>query len=1261
MGIVKLNKSKIRSTKPRGRPPKNVRYIYVYQNKMDYVKKVDELKLSGNLADNWRVFWQNFQIFATAIELKEKTEAVKVAIFLNAIGSEAVEVFNSLNISASDRQKYSAVTEAFEQFCKPKCNEVYESFVFHNRSQKYGEPFDNFLMDIKKIVRRCGFTDEDRMVRDRIVLGTCDKILQKRLLDTAKLTLEVAIDMARSAEASNQQVQQLQGEDGAVVDMVKSRGYWQAKRNHTREGNNDERMVRANVDCNFCGRKHAKGKCAAYGKICNNCKGKNHFSVVCKKRAVQQINTEHFSDSSVSSLYVDSIDNIMKRSKAWFENIKIQSENIQFKLDTGADVNILPLRYLKKLKNVIVEESSEKLAAYNWTKIESIGEVDVICSVRNEKSRVRFIVVVDDRFSPILGRESCVDLGLVKRINSVSEDDLLIKYKDVFHGLGCFKKDFSIELKENATPSSKPASRIPLALREKLKDELENLCKRDIIEKVDKPSSWVSNIVIVEKPNKSLRICINPRELNMAIKDNFYEIPTFEQIKINLVNKKLFSVFDLKEGFWQIGLDDKSKELCSFSTPFGCYRFKRLPFGIKIAPEAFQKLNEENFGDIPNVKIYIDDILISAENEQDHDMTVDLVMKRAIERNVKFNWNKIQFRKKEVLFLGHVISENGIGCDKNRLKGIEDLGAPKCKKDLQRLMGFINYLREYIPNLASVSTPLRELMKNSVVFDWLPLHDKCMNYIKKLIIESPLLKPFNEKEMITLQTDASKNGLGCTLLQDKRPVCFASRSLTDAETRYAQIEKEMLAVVFACQKFHSYIYGRNVEIVTDHKPLLGIMKKDYNKIPSSKLQRMKLRLEKYRLTFTYLPGKFLYLADWLSRSFSKKIEKEDEIKGLCEMVHTINVSDERKSLFQENTEKDEVLKVIMDYCLNGWPVDKNKLSFNTKFLWKIRNNLFLEDGLIFFDDRLYVPQNLRVMIMNHLHVSHLGIEKTKCRARKLLYWPNMNQDIESMVVKCNLCQKFRSANVKEPLLNHEIPNGPYEKIAMDVMDVCGKEYLVVGDYFSKYLDIIPLGMKTALAISQKLLIPFSIHGYPTEIIADNVPFGSFEFRAWAKELDIKVTTVSPRYPRSNGFAERMVQVAKKIVLKCTEEKSSIWQALLEYRNTPIKNSEFSPTELLMGRQTRTLVPGKNIFYKNSKICDKVKPVLLKNNNINKKHYDKNCKSRQNFEKGEKVWLKDNKHWVPGTIIEKHETPRSYIVEREGKAFRRSSYFLRSRI
>ena len=298
-------------------------------------------------------------------------------------------------------------------------------------------------------------------------------------------------------------------------------------------------------------------------------------------------------------------------------------------------------------------------------------------------------------------------------------------------------------------------------------------------------------------------------------------------------------------------------------TPFGCYKFLRLPFGIKIAPEVFQKYNEINFADIPGVLIYIDDVLISASTIEEHDKILQQVMDRAKQLNIKFNLQKFQYRVTEVKYLGQIISEKGIQCDPDRVLGIQKIGSPNDKKGLQKILGLINYVRNFIPNLSEISSPLRGLLKNNVVFQWLPCHDDCLNKIKNILANAPVLKTFDKYEEITLECDASKSGLGCCLLQEGRPISFASRSLSDAEIRYAQIEKEFLAIVFACQKFHYYIYGRPVNVKPDHKPLVHIMQKEYHAIPSAKLQRMKLRLTKYNLKLNYIPGKLLYIADLL--------------------------------------------------------------------------------------------------------------------------------------------------------------------------------------------------------------------------------------------------------------------------------------------------------------------------------------------------------------------------------------------------------------
>lgn len=245
----------------------------------------------------------------------------------------------------------------------------------------------------------------------------------------------------------------------------------------------------------------------------------------------------------------------------------------------------------------------------------------------------------------------------------------------------------------------------------------------------------------------------------------------------------------------------------------------------------------------------MDDILIASETIDEHNKILEQVVNRARKYNIKFNKEKVQWCSEEVKFLGHIISKDGVSCDEERMGAINDICEPKDKNGLQKLLGMINYARNFVPNLAEMSSPLRELLKKNVVFKWLPAHTSCLNNIKSLICNAPKLKIFDPDAELKIQTDASKAGLGCCLMQGDRPISFASRSLTDAETRYSQIEKEFLAVVFACQKFHFFIYGRRITVITDHKPLLGIIKKKINKIISARLQRMKIRLLKYNIDY----------------------------------------------------------------------------------------------------------------------------------------------------------------------------------------------------------------------------------------------------------------------------------------------------------------------------------------------------------------------------------------------------------------------------
>lgn len=401
----------------------------------------------------------------------------------------------------------------------------------------------------------------------------------------------------------------------------------------------------------------------------------------------------------------------------------------------------------------------------------------------------------------------------------------------------------------------RPPRRVPNALMERLADKLEALVKHKVIAKVEHPKNFVSNLVIVEKKDGSLRICLDPKDLNKVLLREYHLIPTLEEIVSKLCNKKYFSVLDLSDGFYNIKLTEDSSDYCCFNSPYGCFKFLRLPFGLSIAPEIFQKYSESAFGDIPGVVVYCDDLLICGENEREHDDILNKVFQRAKEHNVRFNSDKFQYKLKEVKYFGHIFSENGMKIDPERVNAIVNMKTPKNKKELQIFLGMVNYLRKFIPNMANVASCLQQLLKKDIDWLWTVVHDNVFANIKKMLTQTPVLQNFNNNLPIVIQCDASQEGLGCCLLQNNKPVSFASRSLTSAERNFSQIEKELLSIVWATKKFHYYIYGRKVTVYNDHKPLESLLKKHLHEIPSPRLQRLKLKLLKYNIEFKYLQGK----------------------------------------------------------------------------------------------------------------------------------------------------------------------------------------------------------------------------------------------------------------------------------------------------------------------------------------------------------------------------------------------------------------------
>ncbi|GFT07203.1 uncharacterized protein K02A2.6 [Nephila pilipes] len=466
--------------------------------------------------------------------------------------------------------------------------------------------------------------------------------------------------------------------------------------------------------------------------------------------------------------------------------------------------------------------------------------------------------------------------------------------------------------------------------------------KEGIVSKVNKPTDWVQSLVIVEKPNGNQRLCLDPRDLNKVIKREHYQIPCTDDIISRLEGKKIFFVVDLKDGFWHVPLDEVSSESCTFNTPFGRYKFNKLPFGIVYAPEVFQKRNQKFFGDIEDVEIYFDDIIVAGYDEDSHDAIMSKVLERARSINIKFNPDKLQYRVSEVKHVGQIISKSGIKPDPDHIKAVVAMPTPKSKTEVRRLLGM--------------------------------------------------------------------------------------------------------------------------------------------------------------------------------------------------------------------------------------------------------------EGLLFSNEKLTVPYSLRKDMLKLIHEAHFGIEKCKKRAREIMYWPGMNSDIETVVSECVICEKFKKANSEKPLKLHTVPYRPFEKMGVDIMDFGNISYLVVIDYYSKWIEIAELANKCADEVLIKLKTVFSRFGVPNTVISDNILFNSYIFKNFSNEWDFNYAFISPHYSPSNGMVERAVGIAKSIMRKAKEDKRDYLVGLMEYRNTPISGLDLSPAQMMFNRRLKTKLPISNKLL-NAELFNNIREKLIERQNI----------------------------------------------------------------
>ena len=569
---------------------------------------------------------------------------------------------------------------------------------------------------------------------------------------------------------------------------------------------------------------------------------------------------------------------------------------------------------------------------------------------------------------------------------------------------------------------------------------------------------------------------------------------------------------------------------------------------------------------------------------------------------------------------------------------------PDNVQELQTFLGFINYLAKFLPNMSDKSAPLRELLLKDTEWHWGHEQEQSFETLKYMATHAPVLAYYDDTKPMTLTVDSSSKGLGAAIVQEGKPIAYASCALTRTQQNYSQIEKETLAIVFGCKKFHQYIFGQKITVESDHKPLSSIYRKSMHEMPA-RLQRFFLQLQKYDIEIIYKPGKEMFLADKLSRAFLNETN-EDLVEELTvNEVHLLSylaVNPKKYEEIKKATEVDTELTILKNTVLKGWPENRSSCPDEIKTYWNYRDEVACLDGLMFKGLKLIIPEAFRKEMLELVHETHLGTVKCKSRAREVMFWSSMGSDIEEKVSHCSICAKVNmKIPPKEPLMNHELPDRPWSKIAADIFEYKNENYLVTVCYYSKWPHLQKLKNMTSKSVIACLKAQIGLYGYFDELVMDNGSnFTSYEFKNFATEYGFVHTTTSPHFASSNGQAERTVQTVKNILKKNDDPQ----KALLVYRNTPIEGINLSPAQMFMGRRLKTALPMAAELLKpenTGKIKEKLKNRQQKQKHYHDKYSSKDLKS---LKPGQKVAVLHDKKWIPGTGIEKHQTPRSFVVE-----------------
>ncbi|XP_055680279.1 uncharacterized protein K02A2.6-like [Lutzomyia longipalpis] len=1160
-------------------------------------------------------------------------DSKKRGYLLTEIGDDVYETLKGLVMPKKILDKtYEALVAVINEHYGPEKNVIMERYNFMKRVQKPGESVSEFIAEISKLSQHCQFQELENMLRDRIVCGILNEGLRKKLLSEKKLTYKTACEMARADETATKGVEEMKAEvptanEGPVVAKISQK------------------------TCYRCKKKHDAADCWFKDKDCRKCGKIGHSAAACRSKETKQKKVNAVEEPEEST--EGELASINLIGKAGYKvELQIEGRKICMEIDSGASNTVMCWDQWKTLK-VPAKLKSSNLKLQTWLKrgVEIVGQAVVLVKLADKTVNLPLIITKSGGNS-LLGRNWFQPLGIfihIPMINAIEEnkvEGLLQKYQSVFRDeLGSHSEmKVSLQLIEGTQPVFLKQRTVPFARREAVEEEIDRLVSQGVLEPVQF-SEWATPIVTVRKPDGSIRICGDYRAtVNPATKTNAYPLPTVDELLAG-ASGKIFSKIDLTQAYQQLLVDDKTAEILTINTHKGLFRVKRMPFGISAAPGIFQKFMETLLAGIPGTQVYLDDILVVAQNEKEHSERIEKVLQKLQKANLTVKKEKCRFGVKELEFVGYKIDDQGIHPTRDHVKDIVQTPPPQNKTELKAFLGIINFYGRFIKDRASVAECLHRLLDDGAEWKWKVEHQRAMDELKKELRSEAVLIHYRMDLPLILCCDSSPYGVGAVLGHEtpegEKPIAYFSRTMNDTQRRYGQIDKEALSIITAVKHFHQYISGRKVKIYTDHRPLLGVFnpKKPIQSTLSPRMTRWCLTLASYDYEIEYRPGEKHQNADALSRvpvRESLKLAEEEESRGEILMLQD-DVIPVSAVEIQEHTKKDKTLMRVKRWILEGWPDRCPDPELKPFFM--VRKELSIMRDVLLRGNQVVVPKTLQERLLNSLHATHWGMVNMKAIARSYMWWPGIDAQIETKVKQCERCQVVRNSPPRAPLCSDEELHKPWERLHLDFAGpVKGVTYLIVVDAMSKWLEVKIVRSQSSKEVIRILRELFATHGVPSEIYTDNgTAFVSEEMKKFHKQNNIRGITISPWHPASNGQAEIMVQKAKKALAKIEGNDINLKLAryLFAQHTTPSNATGKTPCELLMGRKLKSCL-------------SRIHPEEIKGEGKEKKQPRK-------FRVGDAVYVRnysEGNQWVPAWVAEV-TGPVSYKVQTEnGTVWRR---------